>query len=414
MKKVLVLGTGAQGTTVAKRLDQHPAVGEIICADYDIDAVNELVGLLTKARGVQVDANNVADIVKLAEGVDLLVNALPYRFAKNVLDAAVEAKTNYQDFAAGQLVDPEIDDSQEVWIKDIGVMYDEYGKKFAANGKLAIIGTGSAPGLILVAARKAVRELDSCDTIYMFVYEGCEAERFQPFWWSPEVALSDMSEEGVAWINGEFVVTEGFGLPIYRKYPETGDKILMGVEHSHDEPVYVGYNADKYFKGVKNAYFKYGGVGIDFAYPLARAGLLSKEKELINGVEIAPHDVILAHIPPAPKFKEEIEAILSEGLKSDSGATVVECIGKKDGKDIQVEAHIYAPGLADCFAKFGITEEMYITGQGGYLFSKLFVEDKYDQTGLISSDMLSEEQVDYYLQCADELEISVELIKKEL
>ena len=34
-KKVLVLGTGAQGTTVAKRLDLEPNVDKIICADYD-------------------------------------------------------------------------------------------------------------------------------------------------------------------------------------------------------------------------------------------------------------------------------------------------------------------------------------------------------------------------------------------
>ena len=52
---------------------------------------------------------------------------------------------------------------------------------------------------------------------------------------------------------------------------------------------------------------------------------------------------------------------------------------------------------------------MYFTGQGGYLFSRLFVEDKYDQTGLISSDMLSEEQVDYYLQCAEEYDITVDV-----
>ena len=32
--------------------------------------------------------------------------------------------------------------------------------------------------------------------------------------------------------------------------------------------------------------------------------------------------------------------------------------------------------------------EMYLTGQGAFLFTKLFVNDKITQTGLISSDML--------------------------
>ena len=38
----------------------------------------------------------------------------------------------------------------------------------------------------------------------------------------------------------------------------------------------MGLMADKYLKGAKNIYFKYGGCGVDFAEPLYRMGLLSK------------------------------------------------------------------------------------------------------------------------------------------
>ena len=41
MKKVLVLGAGAQGSAAAKRLDIDPGVKEIICADYDLAAVED-------------------------------------------------------------------------------------------------------------------------------------------------------------------------------------------------------------------------------------------------------------------------------------------------------------------------------------------------------------------------------------
>ena len=46
-KKILVLGTGAQGSTVAQRMDEEPNVSEIICADYDEKAVE---GLVSKRR----------------------------------------------------------------------------------------------------------------------------------------------------------------------------------------------------------------------------------------------------------------------------------------------------------------------------------------------------------------------------
>ena len=40
MKKLLILGVGAQGSTVAKRMDEEPNVSELIVADYDEKAVS--------------------------------------------------------------------------------------------------------------------------------------------------------------------------------------------------------------------------------------------------------------------------------------------------------------------------------------------------------------------------------------
>jgi len=57
---------------------------------------------------------------------------------------------------------------------------------------------------------------------------------------------------------------------------------------------------------------------------------------------------------------------------------------------------------------------MYLTGQGGFLFSKMFVNDKFDQKGLISSDMLSFDQVDTYFDYASELDITLDTVVKEL
>ena len=79
-----------------------------------------------------------------------------------------------------------------------------------------------------------------------------------------------------------------------------------------------------------------------------------------------------------------------------------------------METHVFAPGLVESFEKAGITAEMYLTGQGGYLFSKLFVNDQLDQKGVISSDMLTFEQVDTYFKYAAELDITLDTKVKEL
>lgn len=419
-KKVLVLGTGAQGSTVVQRLEDQPEVTEVICADYDFEAAKKVSEEISKGTAVQVDASNKDDIVKVAEGCDLIVNGLPLKWHKNVFDAALEVKCNYQDFAATTEMVPydenakpsdkncELTDPYIIqWFESVKHLYEVYSPKFKEIGKIAVIGTGSAPGLICLATRKTVEPLDTCDTINNIVYEGVEAKRFLPFWWSPVTALNDMSEPAVAVKDGKLVNTPAFGLPIKREYDYMG--IQGGVvlcEHCHDEPLHYYFNRETHFKGAKNISFKYGGAGMDFARPLYRAGLLNKD-EKIEGTNLTPFDVVLSHLPSPPKFKDEIKEILDEGLVSDTGCMVIECIGKKDGEDVMVETHVDAPGLKDSFEKSGITAEMYLTGQGGYLFTKMLIEDKIKQTGLISTDMLSFEEADYYFESAKALGITL-------
>jgi hypothetical protein len=57
---------------------------------------------------------------------------------------------------------------------------------------------------------------------------------------------------------------------------------------------------------------------------------------------------------------------------------------------------------------------MYLTGQGGALFTKMFVADKYTQHGLISSDMITDEQVDYYFEQAAALGIELKTTIQKL
>ena len=429
MKKILVLGVGAQGSAAAKRLDKEPNVGEIICADYDMKAVENVVSSITKGRGVKVDAHDKDSIVAAAQGVELILNGLPLECTKNVLDAALEVKANYQDYAGTtQLADvwlqselskkeddiPQFEEKYTTdWYYSFKAMYEIYGPKFEAIDRLALFGTGSAPGLICAATRNAMKYLDTCDTIYNIVWEGVIAKRFLPFWWSPVTALTDMSEMAVAFEDGKLINTPAFGLPMKRQYDYMDEPVTF-CEHCHDEPLQYAFNAEKYFKGCKNAYFKYAGAGMDFARPLYQAGMLSRDEIEYKGQKMIPFEYALSYIPPAPKYKEEIKEIIDEGLVCDSGCMVIEAYGKKDGRDVLVETHVFDPGLVESYEKAGITAEMYLTGQGGYLFSKLFVNDLFDQKGFISSDMLSMEQVDKYFEYAAELGITLDTVVKEI
>lgn len=404
-KTIMVLGLGAQGFAAARCFDKEPAIEKIICADADPSALKQ-VDRLEKGIAVQVDAADKDSIVEAARGVYLLVNAMPLSFTPNVMDAALEVGAHYQDYAASTAFAKE-------WVDSIHRQFEEYGPKFEKAGLLALVGTGSAPGLICAATRNAMRYLDSCETIRNMVWEGVIAKRFQPFWWSPEVAIEDMSELSYAYIDGKLIRREPYTHEIKRHYDSMSREITF-AEHSHDEPVYYSLHPEEYFKGVKNVVFKYAGAGMDFAKPLYQAGLLSRQPEEYQGQEIVPFDFVLHHLPPAPKTETEIRQILGEGLVSDDGYMKVEAVGKKDGKMIQVHTEVHAPGLAESFAKAGITAEMYLTGQGGFLFSKLILEGHMNQTGLITSDMLTLDQVDTYFDYAKDLGITLSTHVEEL
>ena len=336
---------------------------------------------------------------------------MPLELGINVMKAALQVKACYQDLSACENVVegyPEYD----TWFEGIRYMYTEYGKKFAENGTTAIIGTGSAPGVMCVVARKAVNELDECDTINCMVYEGTRSKRFIPFWWSPVTALCDMEEDAFAFENCEHIRTKPFSRPVKRNWPECGREVTL-VEHAHDEPVYIGFNREKYFKNCKNAYFKYGGTGIEFSEGLYKAGLLHHEEEEFNGVKISPFDWVLAHVPAAPKDPEVIKEIIDEGIVEDNGAFVCEAYGQKDGKNVMVDLHLCAPGIEEAYEKAKMSGEMYLTGQGAFLYTKLFVNEMITQKGLISSDMLDDDQVEQYLAWAAELGITYNIEIKE-
>ncbi|MDC7228039.1 MAG: saccharopine dehydrogenase NADP-binding domain-containing protein, partial [Spirochaetales bacterium] len=203
MKRVMIMGTGAQGSAVAKLLDKEPNVSEIICADYDLKAAEDLGKSLKKARAVQVNAKNVDDIVNAGVGADIIVNGLPISFNLTVMEAALKLKACYQDLCMTELKGMDC-------VESTRYMFTEMNRKFEDAGVLAITNTGSAPGLANVVVRETTEKFDSVDTIEMNVYEGLWSKKFVPFWWSPDVAFNDMSEYPTRYENGKHIETKQF------------------------------------------------------------------------------------------------------------------------------------------------------------------------------------------------------------
>ena len=397
-KKVMVLGTGAQGSTIAMRLDQEPNVAQILCADYNLGAAQRLEQILTKATAVKVDGNNKNEILEASKGADLIVNGLPPDFNVNLMEAALEGRMNYQDLASGPVQD----------IDFVGAIKRQlaYDSKFKETGLSALINTGSAPGLVNVLARNAADKFDEPEHIDVFVYDSIWTNKFIPFWWSPETAFGDMAARPVIYENGEYKLVKPFNNPEMIDFMGLGPRRM--VDHEHEEPVTFGM----FFKGLKSANFKYGGKACDFAESLYNMGLLSREPVEIKGVKVIPLDLVCKLTPPAPSEPNAIKDALSEGMALEEGAAMVRVRGRKNGKPLCIDSYINAPGLTESFEKYGLSHESFITGQSAFLFTKLFVNDMISEKGVFPPEVLERDTRAYYLGEAAKLGITVDEIQK--
>jgi saccharopine dehydrogenase (NAD+, L-lysine-forming) len=396
--KLVVLGVGAQGSIIAKRLNALPAVKELICGDYNEQAAKRVAKPLKKARALRVDAGDLDQVLEVSKGASLIVNALPPDFNPNVMRAALANKSCYQDLASGPVEDTD-------FISSVKRQLDLDGE-FEAAGLSALFNTGSAPGLVSVLARNAADKLDTVENILIAIYDGIWTNRFIPFWWSPETAFGDMAAEPVNLVDGKFEVVPPYSDPQIIDFRGLGPRRV--VDHEHEEPVTFGLLSDKAFKGCRNVAFKYGGPAVDLSESLYKMGLLSHQPVEVGGVKVVPLELVCKLTPPAPADPDSIRQALSEGMVLEEGATLVRVDGTRNGKAVRIDSYVNAPGLTESFEKHGITHETFLTGQSAFAFSKLFVDGKITRKGVFPPELLDKQARETYLADLAALGITVD------
>ncbi len=399
MKRIIVIGVGAQGSTIAKRMNENPTVSEIICADYDFKAARVLAESLSKASAIELDASDVSNVIAAATGCDLIVNGLPLDYNLTVMEAALAVNASYFDMA-GPMEDIG-------FVESYKQLFSDWNARFRAKGLTALVGAGSSPGLANVMAREAVDKMDRCETISIYVYENVMTKRFTPFWWSPEVAFWDMAYQTFRFENGRHVTDKPFSRPIRMKLHGINREVRM-VDHEHDEPITMGLLADTVLKGVKNVAFKYGGFGVKLSELLYKMGLLSDQAVDLDGTAVVPMDLILKLCPPAPKYPEELKSIIDDGVVAEEGAFLVRVEGVKDGNPVCIDSYAIGPGLVEAFETSGLSHEAYMTGQCASVFVKMMVEEIFAPPGLFVPEQLEAEAREYYFRNLAELGVTVE------
>jgi saccharopine dehydrogenase-like NADP-dependent oxidoreductase len=296
-KKVLVLGCGLVGATMARDLAADPAL-EVTVADVNLHALKEVARADANLRTVQGDLSDVATIRKLIRRFDGVVGALPSRFGFATLRAVIEGGKPYCDIS---------------FMPEDALALDELAKKHRVP---AVVDCGVAPGLANLAIGWAHARLEVTENAVYYV-GGLPWIRTWPYEYKAPFSPADVVEE---YTRPARMVVDG--KPVTK--PALSDAELMDFPGIGTLEAFNTDGLRSLIKtcpaiNMKEKTLRYPG-HIALMRVLRETGFFSKEPIYVGGLEIRPLEVTSAllfpHWKKLPNEREfTVLKVIVEGRK---------------------------------------------------------------------------------------------------
>ncbi len=248
----------------------------VTAADASAAAV---AGLHARAKAMSlplttttVDASDPADVRRLAASFDLVCCALPSRFAYRTVATLIEAGKHVCDisFVAEDLLD-----------------LDGLAK---SKGVTAVVDCGVAPGMSHILAAYAAAQLDTCESVSMYV-GGLPVERRWPFSYKAAFSPADVIEEYTRPSriveHNRVVVKPALSEPELMDFPGVGTLEAFNTDGLRSMArTYLGR-----IPHMKEKTLRYPG-HIEQMRVLREMGLFSTEAVDVKGTKIVPRELI--------------------------------------------------------------------------------------------------------------------------
>jgi saccharopine dehydrogenase-like NADP-dependent oxidoreductase len=317
MKTLVLGGAGAVCSETTRDLAQYSKFDEIVVADYNLDAANQLIKEIgdPRLKAVQFDANDYDSMLKLFPGHDVVISGLPCEYDPVVTKACVEAGVNGLDVATEE---------------------DQWSYDAAAKDKdlVYIPGVGATPGITNAMAKHAVNQMDEVEEIQInFAAFRCPAPApglLVTFLWefNPKTETRFYVKNGEKHMVGPF---EGIKTVDYKG--EIGVQKVCYIPHPETRTMPKSL-------GVRNVSVHgcFPPQAMNLAKTMLEWGLFDEEPFTYKGVETNTCDLMLEVLLRSPRTKET--PVWGYGL-------VVEVFGKKDDKDLKIKLWNEHPPMAE-------------------------------------------------------------------
>lgn len=280
--RIALLGAGIIGQAIVKDLADGEDVEEILVGDVNAAAAQQAAAAAgERGRALAIDVTDRKTTAKALRDVDVVINAVQYRFNLDVMHACLDAGVHYLDLGGlfhmtrKQL---ELDDA------------------FRRAGLTAVLGMGSCPGVANVQTGYLASRLDTVTSVH--IYNGSHPLADDPLNapYSIETILDEITRPAMVFRDGRFVERPPLSEEEYVLFPEP---IGYAKTHLslHSEVATIPLSLkDKGIREVtfKITFFGYSERALRQLQFLAELGLADREPVEVPGGRVRPRDVLVS------------------------------------------------------------------------------------------------------------------------
>ncbi|MGD9137417.1 MAG: saccharopine dehydrogenase NADP-binding domain-containing protein [Desulfobacterales bacterium] len=394
MKKVMIIGAGAQGNVISGVLSKAEDVETILLADVDLQRAEEVAQFVgsDKIKVKPVDASDVdAMVSRIRQGpYELVVNATLPVFDRPILKACVQAKANYLDMASNEMLVSSTGKSVQ---QEFLVEQFEFAREFEEAGLKALILAGGDSGLVNIMAREAVDKLDEIDYIGIKDYGIVDCDEPVALW-SLTTYLEDCAEQGVYWEDNQYKYAPIFSGEEDYYFPPPLDHWGKVYYHTHEEPVTI----PKFIgKPVKYCDFKLGDPSSEmWRFLIEGLGMMDETPVDVKGVKVRPRDFLFKTLPPTLTPAKCVEMVKNKKIMSQL-QLAVDVKGRAGGEYRHYKMWTDSPNIVQACEKIpGTNDVSWITSVPASVLSLMLLRDQIKPVGVFPCEVLDKEERDIF------------------
>lgn len=365
--EVAIFGCGGVGQCIAQDLAKSKLVSRLVLADVNLRGP-EFVKQRSKSDKVEIvkaDGSNPAEVAKVAERVDLLVNGTMPALNLKIMEGCLKGGANYIDMATGdkEFGHPMFEDQET------------FDKKYKDAGLFALCSMGIDPGASDIFAKRAADRMESVDYVRVRDADNSKLEGYEfATYFSPDAMIEECIRDPLYYENGKWKRTAALSTSEIYSFPDPiGPMKVYMTDHEESElvPKFLGKKIKRcdFMITLDETFIKY----VEF---LKKLGLLSFKPIKIRNMEISPIEVVVATMPRPDDLAGKLKGTC---------CVLTEVSGKMEGEETVIRTWTYM-SHEKAYELSGIHATAYQTAMPVAVAVEMFARGEIDLKGVKSPE----------------------------